>query len=146
MLALKTVKQIHPATRDDIDDLTTGRPLPGPTLNRLGTFLFLNHKGPWTYAPGNNGLPFGPHPHRRFETATFILDGALAHRDSLGHEGITRAGEVQWMTAGSGLVHAEISPDSFKQHGGPLQSEFRPLRDSTRGWRPSFRLIPGATS
>ena len=121
MLTLKTVKQIHPATRDDIGDLTTRRPLPSPTLNRLGAFLFLNHHGPQTYAPGNNGLPFGPHPHRGFETVTFILDGALAHRDSAGHESVIRAGGVQWMTAGSGLVHAEVSPDSFKQLGGPLE-------------------------
>ena len=121
MQTLKTVKQIHAATRDDIDDLTTRRPLPGPTLNRLGAFLFLNHHGPQTYTPGNNGLPFGPHPHRGFETVTFILDGELAHRDSAGHESVIRAGGVQWMTAGSGLVHAEISPDSFKQLGGPLE-------------------------
>ena len=121
MQTLKTVKQIHAATRDDIDDLTTRRPLPGPTFNRLGAFLFLNHHGPQTYTPGNNGLPFGPHPHRGFETVTFILDGELAHRDSAGHESVIRAGGVQWMTAGSGLVHAEISPDSFKQLGGPLE-------------------------
>ena len=86
MLTLKTVKQIHPAIRDDIGDLTTRRPLPSATLNRLGAFLFLNHHGPQTYAPDNHGLPFGPHPHRGFETVTFILDGALAHRDSAGHE------------------------------------------------------------
>jgi hypothetical protein len=92
---LKTVKEIHPATRDDIGDLTTRRPLPSPTLNRLGAFLFLNHHGPQTYAPGNHGLPFGPHPHRGFETVTFILDGALAHRDSAGHESVIRAGGVQ---------------------------------------------------
>jgi quercetin 2,3-dioxygenase len=121
VLTLKTVKQIHPATRDDIGDLTTRRPLPSPTLDRLGAFLFLNHHGPQTYAPGNNGLPFGPHPHRGFETVTFILDGALAHRDSAGHESVIRAGGVQWMTAGSGLVHAEVSPDSFKQRGGLLE-------------------------
>ncbi|MGD0494148.1 MAG: pirin family protein [Steroidobacteraceae bacterium] len=121
MSIVKTVKQIHPATRDDIGDLTTRRPLPGPTLDRLGAFLFLNHHGPQTYAPGNQGLPFGPHPHRGFETVTLILEGELAHLDSAGHESIIRAGGVQWMTAGSGLVHAEISPHSFKQRGGPLE-------------------------
>ena len=52
---------------------------------------------------------------------TFILEGELAHRDSAGHESIIRAGGVQWMTAGSGLVHAEISPDAFKRAGGPLE-------------------------
>jgi len=121
MLTLKTVRQIHTAVRDDIADLTTRRPLPGPTLERLGAFLFLNHHGPQTYSPGNNGLPFGPHPHRGFETVTFILEGALSHLDSAGHESVIGAGGVQWMTAGSGLVHSEISPDIFKRLGGPLE-------------------------
>ena len=78
MLTLTTVKQIHPATRDDIGDLTTRRPLPSPTLNRLGASLFLNHHGPQTYASGNNGLPFGPHPHCGFETVTMARPGKLA--------------------------------------------------------------------
>jgi len=121
VLTLRTVRQIHPAIRDDIGDLATRSPLPSPTLNRLGAFLLLNHHGPQTYRPGNNGLPFGPHPHRGFETVTFILDGALAHVDSGGHESVIRAGGVQWMTAGSGLVHNELAPDSFKQLGGPLE-------------------------
>lgn len=113
--------RLHPAFRDDIADLVTRRPLPGPGLDRLGTFLFLNHHGPQMYGPWNNGLPFGPHPHRGFETVTFILEGELAHRDTAGHESIIRTGGVQWMTAGSGLIHAELSPDSFKRNGGKLE-------------------------
>jgi redox-sensitive bicupin YhaK (pirin superfamily) len=66
-------------------------------------------------------LPFGPHPHRGFETVTFILEGTLAHYDSGGHESVIEAGGVQWMTAGSGLVHAEVSPPEFKREGGPLE-------------------------
>jgi redox-sensitive bicupin YhaK (pirin superfamily) len=121
MPAIRTVARLHPAARDDIADLVTRRPVPGPGLDRLGAFLFLNHHGPQTYEPRNNGLPFGPHPHRGFETVTFILDGDLAHRDSAGHESVIHAGGVQWMTAGSGLVHAEISPESFKRDGGRLE-------------------------
>jgi redox-sensitive bicupin YhaK (pirin superfamily) len=120
-MADRTVKALHPALRDDIGDLATRRPLPGPGLEQVGPFLFLNHHGPQVYPPGNQGLPFGPHPHRGFETVTFILEGELAHRDSGGHESVIRAGGVQWMTAGSGLVHAEVSPDSFKQAGGRLE-------------------------
>ena len=119
--AFKSVARCHSAQRDDIADLTTRRPLPGPGLDRLGAFLFLNHHGPQTFAPGNHGLPFGPHPHRGFETVTFILQGVLAHRDSAGHESVIHAGGVQWMTAGSGLVHEEISPESFKRDGGALE-------------------------
>lgn len=111
----------HPALRDDIADLVTRRPLPGPDLDHLDPFLFLNHHGPQVYPPGNRGLPFGPHPHRGFETVTFIVEGELAHRDSGGHESVIRAGGVQWMTAGRGLVHAELSPDGFKRDGGPLE-------------------------
>lgn len=121
MAVSKPVVRLHEAYRDDIGDLVTRRPLPGLKIDQLGAFLFLNHHGPQVYAPGNKGLPFGPHPHRGFETVTFILEGELAHRDSAGHESIIREGGVQWMTAGSGLVHAEISPDGFKKVGGPLE-------------------------
>ncbi|WP_114395790.1 pirin family protein [Oleisolibacter albus] len=117
----RSLRRLHPALRDDIGDLVTRRPLPGPRLPHLDPFLFLNHHGPQTYAPGNRGLPFGPHPHRGFETVTFILDGELAHLDSGGHESIITAGGVQWMTAGRGLVHAELSPAGFKRRGGPLE-------------------------
>jgi redox-sensitive bicupin YhaK (pirin superfamily) len=117
----KTLKRLHSAQRDDIGDLVTRRPLPGPAIPQLDPFLFLNHHGPQVYPANNRGLPFGPHPHRGFETVTFILDGELSHLDSGGHESVIGPGGVQWMTAGSGLVHAELSPASFKQSGGPLE-------------------------
>jgi redox-sensitive bicupin YhaK (pirin superfamily) len=62
-----------------------------------------------------------PIPHRGFETVTFVLEGSLAHSDTGGHESIIDAGGVQWMTAGSGLIHAELSPESFREHGGNLE-------------------------
>lgn len=117
----KTVLGVHAACRDDIGDLVTRRPVPGPALPDLDPFLFLNHHGPQTYPPHNRGLPFGPHPHRGFETVTFILEGSLAHHDSGGSSSVIEAGGVQWMTAGRGLVHAEISPDDFLRTGGPLE-------------------------
>ncbi|GAC1605309.1 MAG: pirin family protein [Myxococcales bacterium] len=120
-MSMRSVKRLHPAVRDDIGDLQTRRPLPGATIEQLDPFLFLNHHGPQTYGPHNGGLPFGPHPHRGFETVTFILAGELAHLDSGGHESVIREGGVQWMTAGSGLVHAEISPQGFLEAGGPLE-------------------------
>jgi redox-sensitive bicupin YhaK (pirin superfamily) len=121
MSQLRSVVRLHPAVRDDIADLVTRRPLPNARLPQLDPFLFLNHHGPQTYRPHNHGLPFGPHPHRGFETVTFILKGELSHLDSGGHESIIGAGGVQWMTAGRGLVHAELSPERFKQNGGPLE-------------------------
>lgn len=120
----QTVRRViaqHPAKRDDIGDLTTRRPLPGPSLEQLDPFLFLNHHGPQTYPANNQGLPFGPHPHRGFETVTFILEGSLAHADSAKHQSVIHKGGVQWMTAGSGIVHAEISPEEFLRDGGPLE-------------------------
>jgi hypothetical protein len=117
----RTIHALHPAGRDDIADLQTRRPLPGPGIDSLDPFLFLNHHGPQTYPPMNGGLPFGPHPHRGFETVTFILAGDLLHRDSGGHQSVIRAGGVQWMTAGRGLVHAELSSGQFMREGGPLE-------------------------
>ena len=120
-MSQKTIRSLHPAIRDDIGDLITQRPLPGPGIDLLDPFLFLNHHGPQTYPQGNRGLPFGPHPHRGFETVTFIIDGMLAHQDSAGHESVIKAGGVQWMTAGRGIIHAEVSPAAFRQHGGALE-------------------------
>lgn len=117
----RKIKQQYKAYRDDIRDLQTRRPVPGPQLEHLDPFLFLNHHGPQVYAPDNLGLPFGPHPHRGFETVTFILRGELSHKDTGGHESIIGTGGMQWMTAGSGLIHSELSPESFKQHGGELE-------------------------
>ena len=117
----RTVRAIHAPVREDIGDLVTRRALPGQTAANIDPFLFLNHHGPQVYAPGNNGLPFGPHPHRGFETVTFIVEGELAHHDSTGHASVIGAGGVQWMTAGAGIVHAEVSPRAFKQRGGPME-------------------------
>jgi redox-sensitive bicupin YhaK (pirin superfamily) len=117
----KNIRRLHPAVRDDIGDLITQRPLPGPDIDQIDPYLFLNHHGPQVYPPGNRGLPFGPHPHRGFETVTFIVDGLLSHKDSAGHESIIGPGGVQWMTAGRGIVHAELSPEAFKRDGGPLE-------------------------
>lgn len=117
----RTVLAQYRAVSDDIGDLRTQRPLPNHELEQVDPFLFLNHHGPQVYPPHNRGLPFGPHPHRGFETVTFILEGSLAHRDTGGHESVIHAGGVQWMTAGRGLEHAELSPEEFLRDGGPLE-------------------------
>ncbi|WP_251978893.1 pirin family protein [Salinicola avicenniae] len=119
--APRRIVALHSAIRDDIGDLVTRRPLPGARLSQLDPFLFLNHHGPQVYPANNRGLPFGPHPHRGFETVTFILEGSLAHADSADHQSVIYAGGVQWMTAGSGIVHAEVSPAEFLRDGGPLE-------------------------
>jgi redox-sensitive bicupin YhaK (pirin superfamily) len=120
---MRTIKTTHKAVFDPIDDLITYRAMPTPlmTMNELDPFIFLNHHGFQQYPPYNNGLPFGPHPHRGFETVTFILEGDLVHKDSHSGESIIKAGGIQWMTAGSGLIHAEVSSEAFKETGGPLE-------------------------
>ncbi|NJL13810.1 MAG: pirin family protein [Microscillaceae bacterium] len=118
---MKIIKKIHTAAYHPIADLITYSPLPSPDLSQIDPFLFLNHHGPQVYAPDNQGLPFGPHPHRGMETVTFILSGDVMHQDSGGHESIIKAGGVQWMTAGRGLMHAEVSSPEFKKKGGPLE-------------------------
>lgn len=122
-LTMKTVVGLHRALRADIGELVTFQAVPNATLaiERVEPFIFLNHHGPQVYPPGNGGLPFGPHPHRGFETVTFILAGDLMHRDSGGYESLIRAGGVQWMTAGRGLIHAEVSSEEFKAEGGPVE-------------------------
>ncbi|SFQ36081.1 pirin family protein [Hymenobacter arizonensis] len=118
---MRTIKQQHRAISAPIADLTTYRALPTASVEHIDPFLFLNHHGPQVYRPNNNGLPFGPHPHRGFETVTFILEGDILHKDSSGHESVIEAGGIQWMTAGSGLIHAEVSSENFKKQGGPLE-------------------------
>lgn len=118
---MKAIKETYPPVRDDIGDLRTVRALPTQYIQHIDPFLFLNHHGHQIYTPHNRGLPFGPHPHRGFETVTFILKGDIAHRDSAGHESIIKEGGIQWMTAGKGLVHEEVSSEEFKKQGGELE-------------------------
>jgi quercetin 2,3-dioxygenase len=118
---MRKIKKRHRAVYAPIDDLVTYRALPTREVEYIDPFLFLNHHGPQVYKAGNRGLPFGPHPHRGFETLTFILDGDIMHQDTGGGKDIIEAGGVQWMTAGSGLIHAEVSSDKFKKEGGPME-------------------------
>lgn len=118
---MRTVKYKHQAVNAPIGDLITYRALPNQVIKQIDPFLFLNHHGYQVYPENNRGLPFGPHPHRGFETVTFILSGDLAHKDNSGASSIIEAGGVQWMTAGRGLIHAEVSSAEFMKHGGQLE-------------------------
>lgn len=118
---VKSISRVTTAVSEPIADLLTYRAFPTRETADVNPFLFLNHHGFQVYPPDNNGLPFGPHPHKGFETLTFVFDGEVAHMDSTGEAFVTGPGGVQWMTAGSGIVHAEVSPDSFRKAGGPLE-------------------------
>ena len=93
-MASPTLLRLVPAHDDPIGGLLTQRAFPTGALPDLNPFLFLNHHGPQTYGPDNPGLPFGPHPHKGFETLTFIEEGLLAHRDSTGGAHVSGPGGV----------------------------------------------------
>lgn len=93
------------------------RPIPTMGLPLVDPFLLIDEMGPSVYGPGQAiGAP--DHPHRGFETVTYMLDGEFEHEDSAGHHGIIRAGDVQWMTAGAGIVHSEMPSSTIRYEGG----------------------------
>jgi redox-sensitive bicupin YhaK (pirin superfamily) len=95
------------------------RPFPSAAARELDPFLLLDEMGPADYSPGEAvGAP--DHPHRGFETVTYLLSGEMQHADSAGHRGKLGPGDVQWMTAGRGVVHSELPSDRVMQHGGRL--------------------------
>jgi redox-sensitive bicupin YhaK (pirin superfamily) len=93
------------------------RPFPGMNLSLADPFLLLDHLGAVEYGPGEaKGAPW--HPHRGFETVTYMIDGAFEHEDSTGGGGLITEGATQWMTAGSGVLHSELPPQDFVARGG----------------------------
>src|SRR4029077_10641522 len=95
------------------------RPFPKASFSEFDPFLLLDEMGPMTVAPNQaKGAP--DHPHRGFETVTYLLSGDMEHKDSSGHAGRLRSGDVQWMTAGAGVVHAEMPSAEFMRTGGRM--------------------------
>jgi redox-sensitive bicupin YhaK (pirin superfamily) len=95
------------------------RPFPTRELEDVDPFLLLDEMGPTDVGPGEaKGAP--DHPHRGFETVTYLLSGGMEHRDSRGHAGRIGPGDVQWMTAGDGVVHSEMPSAAILQHGGRM--------------------------
>ena len=95
------------------------RPFPGAVdLHVTDPFLLLDQLGPVEYGPGEaKGAPW--HPHRGFETVTYVLDGEISHHDSNGGGGIIAEGDTQWMTAGAGILHDEVPSERVLREGGP---------------------------
>lgn len=87
----------------------------------LSPFLLLDYAGPIEFSPTDQPRGVGQHPHRGFETVTIAYQGEVAHRDSAGNSGIIRPGDVQWMTAGSGVLHEEFHSEAFTRSGGQLE-------------------------
>ena len=120
------------------------RPFPKPAFSFFDPFLLLDEMGPMDVGPGEaKGAP--DHPHRGFETVTYMLSGEMEHRDSRGHAGRLRPGDVQWMTAGEGVVHSEMPSREFLRDGGRMHG-FQlwvnlPQRDKMM--KPRYQEIPG---
>jgi len=101
----------------DIGGFTVSRLLPHAERRAVGPFVFLDHIGPASFLPGH-GLDVRPHPHIGLATVTYLFEGEIVHRDSLGSEQPIRPGAVNWMTAGAGIVHSERTA-SDKRASGP---------------------------
>lgn len=114
----RTVSQvINAKTTLEGAGFTVHRSFPNYSVRDFDPFLLLDELGPIDLSPGEaKGAP--DHPHRGFETVTYVLDGAFEHKDSQGHSGTIKAGDVQWMTAGSGVVHSEMPENELVQKGG----------------------------
>ncbi len=103
----------------DLGGFTVRRVLPHVTARHVGPFVFFDHMGPARFAPGN-GIDVRPHPHIGLATVTYLFDGAIQHRDSLGSMQTIRPGDVNWMTAGRGIAHSERTPVEERAAGHAL--------------------------
>jgi len=110
---------IVPRTRDLGGGFEVRRVLPSGERRTVGPFVFFDQMGP-TVLPAGRGLDVRPHPHIGLATVTYLFDGEIIHRDSLGTVQPIRPGAVNWMTAGRGIVHSERTPPEFRTGGGGL--------------------------
>ena len=121
------------------------RPFPIAGLEQVDPFLLLDEMGPLDLGPGQaQGAP--DHPHRGFETVTYLLEGAAQHKDSAGNHGTLGPGDVQWMTAGAGVVHSEMPAEHLRRNGGRMHG-FQlwvnlPKRDKMMA--PRYQELPAA--
>ena len=110
---------VHATPQLEGEGMIVTRPFPTARLDHFDPFLLLDRMGPVTHAPGDaKGAP--DHPHRGFETVTYMLDGALEHADSKGNHGRIGPGDVQWMTAGAGVIHSEMPAEEIRRDGGAV--------------------------
>jgi hypothetical protein len=110
---------VKPHTRNLSEDFTVRRLLPSFPHKTVGPFIFFDHMVPALFGPGE-GLDVRPHPHIGLATVTYLFEGAIMHRDSLGSLQEIQPGDVNWMTAGSGIVHSERTPERLRQSGGAV--------------------------
>jgi redox-sensitive bicupin YhaK (pirin superfamily) len=103
----------------DLGDMTVRRALPSARSRMVGPFIFFDHFGPAEFRAGH-GIDVRPHPHIGLATVTYLFDGEIMHRDSLGTAVAIKPGEVNWMTAGRGIVHSERTGAELRRTGSPI--------------------------
>lgn len=133
-----------PATHD-IGGFKVHRTLPHRERTMVGPFLFFDQMGPAHLPPGE-GMDVRPHPHINLATVTYLFDGAIGHRDSLGTQTVIRSGAVNLMTAGRGIVHSERSPEEARRDGPALSGiqTWLALPDGQEEIDPAFEHVPAA--
>lgn len=133
---------IKPRTRD-LGGFTVGRVLPYAKRRTVGPFIFFDEMGPATFAPGT-GIDVRPHPHIGLATVTYLFDGEIRHRDSLGKDQVIKPGDVNWMTAGRGIVHSERTDDAPRRDGQKMHGiqSWVALPESAEEVEPSFHHHP----
>ena len=123
----------------DLGDFQVRRLLPASDRQRVGPFIFFDHMGPTRFESGQ-AIDVRPHPHIGLATVTYLFDGVIRHRDSLGFDQEITPGAVNWMTAGRGIVHSERTPDALRTGGSALHGlqVWLALPEETEETEPSF--------
>jgi redox-sensitive bicupin YhaK (pirin superfamily) len=135
-----TIELMIPSRRKDLGGFEVGRVLPWTQRRMVGPFIFFDHMGPVNFPPQvPRKTDVRPHPHIGLSTITYLYDGEIVHRDSVGFHQTIRPGEVNWMTAGSGISHSERF-DSIRETGGALHGiqAWVALPESAEETSPSF--------
>ena len=120
-MKLNTINRLGRSDFVNMGPIQLRQPIPTQHIDFIDPFILLHHYGPYEISERNNPFDLGPHPHRGFEPITFLVEGEQLHRDSLGNESVVKAGDVQWTTAGRGIIHAEAPTKEFVQKGGTLE-------------------------
>jgi redox-sensitive bicupin YhaK (pirin superfamily) len=144
--ALAVDLEVAARDRDLGGGLVVRRLLPTAARRMVGPFIFLDHMGPVGLAPGA-GMDVRPHPHINLATVTYLFEGEIVHRDSLGSEQAIRPGAINWMTAGRGIVHSERSPAAERKAGARLHGLqlWVALPRALEEVAPSFQHHPAAS-
>ncbi|NVK51654.1 MAG: pirin family protein [Flavobacteriaceae bacterium] len=121
MKIYKSVKHLEFSPLVNMGLIRLRQPIPTQDVENVDPFILLHHYGPYAISEFNNPFDLGPHPHRGFEPITLLFQGEQLHRDSLGNESLVEAGDVQWTTAGRGIIHAEGPTKEFVKKGGELE-------------------------